>query len=290
MSIENVSNVSGERGNTKPSPHQPRNRSRRWCLTLNNYTKEEYNALCLNVSKISGVCIIGDEVGQEGTPHLQVYIEFVNQVDFSVIKKMCPRAHIEKAKGNRKQNIAYCSKEKVLRNDFPVDETKEEKIERQKAEKKAAIIQKRYKDVSWYPWQQNLIDIMDGPEDTRHIHWVWEPYGNKGKTFIHNYIYFKYICIIGAGKNADVAYKIADWQKNNDQKDPEAIILDIPRTNLDYVNYGMLEKFKDGLFSSPKYESCDVFFLNIPHVICYANEEPNYTSLSRDRWKIHKIE
>ena len=86
-------------------------RSRTWCFTLNNPTPEEKKYIKENDLKEFSYIIVGEEVGEQGTPHLQGYIEFENQRTFKAVKKLLPRCHIEKAKGTGKQNRDYCSKE-----------------------------------------------------------------------------------------------------------------------------------------------------------------------------------
>jgi len=99
------SKVIGE-GNTKP----PRIRALRWCYTLNNYEEEEYVYLSTLFSK-EKFHVVGKEVGEQGTPHLQGYVEFKNQKDLTALKKINPKIHWEKAKANRASNVAYCTKE-----------------------------------------------------------------------------------------------------------------------------------------------------------------------------------
>lgn len=284
MNTKNVSNVSTG-GVILDPPVQPRNRTRRFTFTLNNYTEPELEAL-KNVSNVyTCSMIIGAEIcPKTNTPHLQGYIEFKRQVDFSVLKKLCPRAHWEKARGNRTQNEKYCSKENnIIINTLPPSKAK------LLDQKKLRIIKNEYNNVTWKPWQQKVIDIIQGPKNSRTIHWIWEPDGNTGKSFVSKFIYCKYTSINGDGKKADIAYKIRDWQKENDEADPDIILIDCPRDSLEYLNYSMLEKFKDGLFSSPKYESCDILFEYIPHVFVFANEEPDYSKVSMDRWNVIKI-
>lgn len=87
-------------------------RSRSWCLTINNYTPEIVTQLkeMKNVQYI----IVGDEVGTNGTPHLQIYFRLKTQKTFSKIKKEYPTAHIERAIGNDADNRKYCSKQIIL--------------------------------------------------------------------------------------------------------------------------------------------------------------------------------
>nr|UOF80964.1 rep protein [Cressdnaviricota sp.] len=88
-------------------------RSRGWCFTLNNYSEEEYKNIKIALhSYTPEFWIIGKEIGTEKkTIHLQGYIYWKNTKTFNVMKNMIPRAHLEIAKGNKKQNYEYCSKE-----------------------------------------------------------------------------------------------------------------------------------------------------------------------------------
>lgn len=83
-------------------------RSKRWCLTLNNFTQEE-------LDKLSGIeceyIVYGLEHLDAGTPHVQGYIVFKSQKRLSTLKKLVERAHWEKARGNHQQCIRYCMKE-----------------------------------------------------------------------------------------------------------------------------------------------------------------------------------
>lgn len=84
---------------------------RAFTFTLNNYTPEEVEAIkALNYLYL----IIGNEIGESGTPHLQGYLYFKNAISFDTVQRAIPRGHIEPAKGNAQQNKAYCSKESTL--------------------------------------------------------------------------------------------------------------------------------------------------------------------------------
>lgn len=83
-------------------------RSRGWCFTLNNYTDEEFNA----IKEIScRYLIVGEELGEQGTPHLQGFIYHENKKSFKQVKQSIPRAHLEIQKGSSFSNQEYCSKE-----------------------------------------------------------------------------------------------------------------------------------------------------------------------------------
>lgn len=91
----------------------PRIRSKRWCITLNNYTEDEERIVRqLDSHEQVQYLICGREVGASGTPHLQIYLETKNRSGLRSIKRMLSnRCHIEKANGTLKQNQDYCKKE-----------------------------------------------------------------------------------------------------------------------------------------------------------------------------------
>lgn len=101
-------------------PEMPRiNPAKAWCFTLNNYTENELGALVQLFSSLDDkyYFIVGEEVGEQGTPHLQGYIEkktgrFRPLPLFEVKRNNTQCMHFEKAKGNRTQNYKYCSKDK----------------------------------------------------------------------------------------------------------------------------------------------------------------------------------
>lgn len=87
-------------------------RRRDYCFTINNHTDEDTQLLKkLELDPKLRYLIYGEEVGENGTPHLQGYVYFHNAIGFSSLKKHLPRAHLEVCKGTPEQNIAYCSKD-----------------------------------------------------------------------------------------------------------------------------------------------------------------------------------
>lgn len=84
-------------------------RSRNWCFTLNNYTEKEYDLL---IGCDCNYVVIGKEVGESGTPHLQGYIEFPNAKRLDTLKNMSQKIHWECRKGTSTQAADYCKKDK----------------------------------------------------------------------------------------------------------------------------------------------------------------------------------
>ena len=142
-----------------------------------------------------------------------------------------------------------------------------------------------------YPWQQTVLSILRGPVDPRAIYWIWERSGNTGKTTL-----LKHICscmpqlraIVVSGKPADVSYAICEHARRLGSL-PGCVLLNLPRSfDNTYLSYPALECVKDMLFFSPKYGSCMVNG-EPPHVMVFANEPPNTSKVSRDRWRVREI-
>lgn len=83
-------------------------RMRNICFTINNPTEDDRKGV---ESLPFTYLIVGNEVGQSNTRHLQGYCELSKQLRMKSIKKAMPRAHIEKRKGSAKQAADYCKKD-----------------------------------------------------------------------------------------------------------------------------------------------------------------------------------
>lgn len=250
-------------GNTKP---QTSTRSRRWCLTLNNYTECDSK----NLAQFFDKYVIGKEVGDEKkTPHLQAYFEKKSAVRFTTLKRMFPRGHWEVPKGNAKQNYDYCIKGGNFISNMFEDRNKK--------------LLKKYDGVVWKEWQQKILNIIEGKIDDRKIYWVVDEIGNSGKSFLAKYIFLKFNVIIASGKKADIFNQIKTLI--DDGKEPHIILVDVPRSGMKYVNYGAIESIKNGLIYSGKYEGgCCAF--DTPHVLIFSNDVPDNDKWSADRYEI----
>lgn len=80
----------------------------RWVFTLNNWTQDEYNKLCDIPYRYM---VIGSEVGESGTPHLQGYVHLSKRMRLSGLKPYSPRAHWDVARGTGPQASDYCKKD-----------------------------------------------------------------------------------------------------------------------------------------------------------------------------------
>lgn len=254
-------------------------RRRRWAFTLNNWTEEEYDTLTQYFLKRKALYIIGKEIGEEcGTPHLQGYFEVKNAVAFKMLKNKWPRVSWRMANGDREQNRIYCSKD----GDFVTNIEKELTLNEM-------LLEDEYSDVKWHDWQQEILDIINGPVDKRKVYWYWSREGDIGKSFLARYISLKYDSIIASGKTNDIFNQTLTW-RNNHPRDLQLppVILDIPKSEYGRCNYASIEALKNGFLYSGKYEGGKVHGKS-PHLIVFANREPKIDELSEDRWVIRDL-
>ena len=74
----NSSNSSGG-GNTNSPPVTKKKQvspAKKWAFTYNNYTENEYSSIIEVLKEKCDVAIVGKEIAESGTPHLQGYCEF----------------------------------------------------------------------------------------------------------------------------------------------------------------------------------------------------------------------
>lgn len=265
--------VSGARGNTSnPGP-----RSRQWICTVNNWIDGDMSQLS-RLSTRSTHYIIGKEVGESGTPHLQCYFKFKNQTRFSTLKKAVPRAHWEKAKGSAQDNLKYCSKD----GDFQTNIEKKWSLE----EMKELVRAREYANVTWKEWQQDVLDLIAQDSGTRTVFWIYEKEGNTGKSFLTKYLVLQNSAILTSGKSKDILYTVAKAVEAGIL--PELVIFDVPRVSSEFISFQAIESIKNGCAHSGKYECVQLTF-PIPTVICFANCSPPREKLSKDRWVVYEI-
>jgi len=85
--------------------------SKYFCFTLNNYSDEEYSGILRALRLYSDYFIVGKEIGDKGTPHLQGYFILSKKDRITGIRnKVSDRAHYEVARGTPVDNRVYCSK------------------------------------------------------------------------------------------------------------------------------------------------------------------------------------
>jgi hypothetical protein len=133
-----------------------------------------------------------------------------------------------------------------------------------------------------YAWQREVVDIVEREPDDRKIHWFYEPDGNMGKTALAKWLVVHKGAFLFKGGSNDMANRIIA------NGAPKICVMNLARTQENYVSYQTLEDIKDGLVCSGKYEGGQLAF-DSPHVLVFANFRPDETKLSLDRWDIVRL-
>lgn len=252
----NSSKKSGTEGNTKQSPTKQISPAKYWCFTLNNYTEEHCSSI-KEVLEYEGIneYVIGKEVGEKGTPHLQGFVAFKNKLrplHIFGIKEI----HWEKCKAGRKANLEYCSKaEDIFATNMKIPE-------------KIKLINKE----DFKEWQNDIYNIITSEPKDRDIYWY---YGNQGcgKTSFQRFCVVNNGAIMLDGKSTDMKHGVLDYYNKNGIT-PKIIFVNLPfDTDMDGLNYNKFEVIKDMLFHSSKYEGGMVCG-NPPHLLIFANKKP----------------
>lgn len=140
----------------------------------------------------------------------------------------------------------------------------------------------------WRPWQQSIIDLIATKADDRSIHWIVDRDGGCGKTFLTKYLMMKGMAyaVSAFGGMRDVGTIVASAIESGWNK--KVFVADLPRAAEDKAIYEPIEAIKNGMVTSTKYVGSTMCF-DSPHVIVFANFEPQKCKLSQDRWRIYSI-
>lgn len=237
-----------------------------FCFTLNNYTNEDIIILQEIMKVECDWFVFQEEIGESGTPHLQGTLKLKKKKRLTELKKWHQKVHWESTRAV-KDSIVYCTAQSKRSGNvysYGVDIPEDVEVEEP------------------YGWQLDVMNIIREKPDKRKVHWFWEPDGNKGKSTLTKYLVIKHDAIVVSGKSSDIKHAL---MKRSSIK---LVIFDVPRSNLEFINYQTIEEIKNGLIFSGKYDSGQKVF-NSPHLIIFANEPPCQRKLSEDRWDIRRI-
>lgn len=128
-----------------------------------------------------------------------------------------------------------------------------------------------------YDWQQHVIDwLHPANADDRHILWVYDPAGNRGKSRLARHLVLEHGAIILEGRVQDMAYSY--------NREP-IVVMDLSRAQLENTKhlYAFAEKLKNGMIYSTKYEP-EMKIFKPPHVVFFSN-----VSWDRDLWTNDRV-
>lgn len=89
------------------------NRTRSYVFTINNYTEEDEHQCWALAYEFGGIkyIVVGKEIGEGGTPHLQGYVHFKNKISLKQLSDFLPRGRLAVRHGTHKQASDYCKKD-----------------------------------------------------------------------------------------------------------------------------------------------------------------------------------
>jgi len=141
------------------------------------------------------------------------------------------------------------------------------------------------------PWQEGLLSYIK-PSD-REVIWVIGRKGNEGKTWLQEFLASKFgwsrvIC------GMDIRLKkssICHILSKRSLMTTDIFLFDVGKARTeDEMNYELLEQIKNGRTLAAKFDSKELKFHTPNIIVVFSNEKLDVGQLSKDRWKIFKIQ
>lgn len=286
-----------------------------WCFTIPNYTDGCLQRLrALAGSGCVSYLIFGREVAPTtGTPHLQGFVRFNTRKRFANVRGLLPQCHLTSARGSAQQNRDYCRKDGDFeefgvppvsqghRSDFDRYVDWIQSLDRQPSERDIILqfpsLYGRYarslrtisrelsprptlRDGELRPWQADLYTRLEGEANDRTVEFIVDRDGGLGKSWFCGYVFSKLpdCQLLGPGKRDDIAHAVDERSR--------IFLFNMPRGQMEYLNYGLLEMLKDRMVLSPKYDSQMKILHHTPHVVVLCNEDPDEAKMTEDRYDI----
>jgi len=254
--------------------------AKKFFLTYHIKKGESFEQAFSRLDGLTQLCdryIFGEEYGKTGkTPHIQGAFILKNKMRATTLQRhfFLNGATLRKLK-NWGCAFEYCQKEghNILTN------CRLNKLKKLPCEDPDKM----------YGWQVDLENLVSREPCDRSIYWFYSEKGNTGKTTFARHLHRKYGFIALSGKATDMKHSICEYCKTN-MTTPHGIVINIPRSvDSGFISYTGFEEIKDMFFFSGKYEGGMVDG-NPPHLIVFANEMPDMTKMSDDRWVIRNVD
>ncbi|AXQ65720.1 MAG: replication protein [Circoviridae sp.] len=244
---------------------------KKWVMTWNNYPNNAIEQIERLVVPLCKHYTFGREKGEQGTRHIQGAFILKSKKRQNVFYKLLGcKFFMDKMKGDW-EHQEYCKKE----GDYITSDVEPEKVYVEEPQE----------------WCKPLIDMIDNYDyhkGDRKIHVVIDKQGGKGKTEFCRWVFMnKERALMTGGKSADMKNQIVEYQKANKVL-PRIMLIDVPRSILNFISWGGIEEIKNMFFYSGKYEG-GMICGNKPVVIMFMNEEPDINMMSEDRWNLIEI-
>jgi len=248
--------------------------------------------------------------------HIQGYVEFTRTMRLKKIKELFndDSMHLEMRQGTREQARNYCRKQesrwaepiefgtweitpgkrldlamareiinkKRKRDELYQDPELDQVMTKYPKWAETVLETKKEEikvEIELYPWQIEVLGLLDGPPVDRRIIWIWSAKSKTGKTTFFNYCCSKKDILPANGKFSDILYA---YDKN------EVIWFDYTRAQQGYESYDSLEKFSNHSYHLSTKFRCVKKFVRA-HVVVTANHPPDETRLP-DRFVVYNID
>lgn len=210
--------------------------------------------------------VIGQEVGGEtGYEHYQCRVVFKGEKDENHLKKVfspvghVSPTHVRDFKYCEKEGNFYRSWEKVLN---------------------------KFSDLALRPWQGQVVAMLKEQND-RTIQVIIDEEGAHGKSTLAKFLQVHRYC-----QYVPPMTEAMDFMAFAMEKPSSGYCFDMPRAETIKQKKGMwsaIEQIKNGYLYDKRYSYRDMW-IEPPKILVFANEEPPYEFLSRDRWNVYTFE
>lgn len=299
-----------------------------WCITWHT-TAEGYTTAAvarahevLADQDVTEYAVFGRETcPTTGRLHYQGYVRFKSNKRFNWVRQLFPGANILLARGSPSENRGYCIKDGHFREWGTLPQGRQGR--RSDVEDLVQWGREFYQEFNRYPnasefahlqpawylrfpralnlfreldpipqlrvgemregWQQELEQELEDPAHDRKIIFYVDPVGGAGKTwFQQNYMTtHEDGQVLSVAKRDDIAHTIDPLKR--------VFFFNVPRTQMEFISYSILEQMKDRMVFSPKYDSRMKYMQFCPHVVVFSNEHPDETKLTEDRFDIREL-
>lgn len=297
-------------------------------FTWNNYTDEQYNYLCEMDKEEIRYIIIGKEISESGTPHLQGYVEFYDKKYLVAAKKLLDpengknsKIHLEtpNPEKTRIARINYCKKDdenffeyegrkrkQGKRTDWDdikdmIDEGKGPNEIMNLFPEQYAKCHSGIEKMIEIKTQHNSNEILKEHYNNIQLRpWQFETVTSVNEPCPQNNRKITWIFDEGnTGKSFLCTYLAINYNalcleggKKQDlacaYKGQPIVCFDFTRSSQEFVNYDAIEAIVNGKIFSSKYNSGCKIYPK-PWVLCFANWLPKINTMTKDRWNIFTI-
>lgn len=303
--------------------------SKRWVFTLNNYDQSHLDRIAALGGGVGGngivYLVVGKEVGESGTPHLQGFVVCETNQRLNAIRSLLAigNPHFEPARGTSCEAATYCCKD----GDF--SEFGERPLAgRHKSPSVSdfcAYVRSTFQTSNLPPTHREIAQsfpslyLRYGPDKLLSLSahllpspelesaplrpWQLDLERQLNEEPDDRSVIFVVDEEGGKGKSYFARWYYSKYPDRTQllgvgKRDDIALAVDVskqvfifnvPRLSIEFLQYSILEMMKDRVIFSPKYSSTTKIMSGKVHVLVLTNEQPDFAKMTEDRYKIVNI-